>query len=124
LRSSDLRENQVSKSMALPKKPRRVPRLKHRVTAHFSFGGREQTGFVINLSEVGLFIQTRHLLKTGSELTFSLDANGSQPLELKGKVAFSRKALPMAMSSNPGGIGLSLMDPPPEYTEFISSLKG
>ncbi len=105
------------------KKLRRAERLKHRVTAHFSVDGKEQTGFVINLSEVGLFIQTRHLMKVGAELTFSLDVDDSQVIELKGKVAFSKKALPMAMSSNPGGVGISLLSPPQEYLDFISSLK-
>jgi len=104
------------------RKTRRAQRLKHRVRARFQGKDQEQTGFVINLSEVGLFIQTRHLLKTGSEVAIHLDSEGGDQLEIKGKVAYSRKALPMAMG-DPGGIGIALSEPSKAYLEFISRLK-
>lgn len=109
--------------MQQERKPRKAERLKHRAMARFQAQGKEQTGFVMNLSEVGLFIQTRHLLKTGSEIQVCLAADKGQNFELRGKVAYSKQALPTTMSANPGGIGISLIDPPEAYVRYVASLK-
>jgi len=104
--------------------PRRSERLKHRVVARFQATSGEQSGIVTNLSELGLFIQTRHLLKPGSEITMTLDSGKTGQIAIAGKVAYSQMAVPMSANPIPGGMGVELRNPPDLYKDFVTLLKG
>lgn len=87
----------------------------------FEIGTRKERGFVLNFSSFGLYIQTRHVAKPGTDVTVTIVADDKTTFRLTGKVA-SAKVMPPQLSSMQGGMGVQILAPTPEYTQYVKGL--
>jgi Tfp pilus assembly protein PilZ len=71
-----------------------------------------------NLSESGLFVVTLVPLAPGTGLRVLMDLSDG-PVGLRGQVAWKR---PRPELGRPVGMGVELLAPPPDYTEFVVEL--
>src|SRR6266446_121403 len=100
---------------------RQFARITHRMVARFLIKGKPAMGVVRNFSEVGLFVQTRHMFRVGSVITLHIGT--SDAITLEGKVSRCVEEAPNASASMPGGMGITLMAAPANYLEFVEKMR-
>jgi hypothetical protein len=102
---------------------KRRPRTKKRMTCGLSIEGRHYSGFVLDISRLGLYVQTsaRPAQGTAVEVELSLPTR-KQPVHMRAKVARQKLVPPELRSIAKGGIGLHIDDPPEAYKEYHASV--
>ena len=102
---------------------KRNPRTKKRMTCGLSIEGRHYSGFVLDISPGGLYVQTSARPAPGTPVEVELGLpTRKQPLQMRAKVARQKLVPPELLSVAQGGIGLQLDDPPEVFTEYCASV--
>ena len=99
---------------------RRARRVGRRLTCEFTVDDRVHRGFVLNLSRLGLYLQTELAVAPRTELDLTLSGPRFPEIRLRARVA-RRLLVPGPLSSVVRkGVGLALIEPPAEYLEALS----
>jgi len=93
----------------------------HRMVGRFDFKGKQSIGFVRNFSEIGLFLQTRNLLRLGS--TVKIEIGSGETISVEGKVVWRREEAPELDAASPTGMGITLMATSPKYLAFVDKMR-
>jgi Tfp pilus assembly protein PilZ len=101
---------------------RRSERITKRLEVKY-WTNEENTAITNDLSETGLFIRTNRGMKPGSSIDLKLNLPNSQELFLSGRVVRSMKSLPGLVGDSKSGMGIELIEPPPEYIDYVRSLR-
>jgi hypothetical protein len=92
---------------------RRKPRQQRRLACEIWIEGKRHTGFVRDVSEDGLYVQTRIRAVTGAEVELVFAAEGSRAeLRVRARVARLHRLSAHLATSGAGGIGLEVVKPP------------
>jgi hypothetical protein len=90
----------------------------------FSQEGRTHRGFVLNLSEGGIYLQTEMALPPGTELTLQVSGVNFETCDLSARVV-RRLLVPGPLASVVRkGVGLELCDPPDAYLRAVQEMLG
>jgi hypothetical protein len=105
---------------------RKQRRVRKRLTCELVVGCERHAALVRDLSPQGLFVQTRvRLLAPGTELAIVFPAyEGRAELRVQARVARQRQVPPRLQGSVPGGVGLTLIDPPAAYRDLLDGQSG
>lgn len=95
-------------------------RIFKRLEVKFTSDNINRTGITSNLSENGMFVRTRKVLNAGTNLDLELTLPSGEIIKLCGRVA---RAI-ITPLHNKDGMGIELMEIPPNYIEFIKTLYG
>ncbi len=74
--------------------------------------------FTSNVSEKGIFVRTMRARSIGTVVDIELSLPSGKIIKLRGRVKWALKT-PFQQIKN--GMGIQLIDIPPEYTEFIKT---
>ena len=92
---------------------RRKPRHQRRLSCEIWIDGKRNTGFVRDVSEDGLYVQTRGRAATGAEVELVFAAEGNRAeLRVHARVVRLHRLSAHLATSGAGGIGLSVVKPP------------
>src|SRR5262245_5860843 len=99
--------------MGIPVDKRRTPRQQRRLSCELWIAGKRHSGIVKDVSEFGLYIQTRARAVPGDgiELVFPADKERAE-LRVNARVARLDRISAHFATSNAGGLGLALIRPP------------
>lgn len=97
-------------------------RVRGRALVRFGVEKLDRTGFSKNLSQGGLFIGTNNVHPPGTVLQLSLQFPDAT-FSLWGRVAWAKKVPPQLAHLLECGMGIEIIQPPPEWVEFFSRLK-
>ena len=89
------------------------------------FGPEQPTdlGFTIDVSETGLFVKSNTVYPPDTRLVLELSLPDRRVLSLRGRVMWAKRVPPqLARLLRKAGMGVELIDPPPEYLNLIQSL--
>jgi Tfp pilus assembly protein PilZ len=89
------------------------------------FGPERPTdlGFTIDVSETGLFVKTNTVYPPDTRLVLELSLPDRRVLPLRGRVMWAKRLPPqLARLLRKAGMGIELIDPPPEYLNLIQLL--
>jgi uncharacterized protein YndB with AHSA1/START domain len=96
-------------------------RVKRRITVGLRVGGQQHHGIVLDVSPTGLFVATTSPIQPGSELVVEFSApDGGTAFEVRARVARRRRVPQNLQSYEAPGIGLQLIDPPPEFARLLA----
>jgi hypothetical protein len=101
------------------KDQRQYRRHTRRLSCGFRVAGRDNRGFITNISARGFFIQARNQPEPGDELVVTIEDKGSDPIVVTGTVARMRKSHPSLSSIVPPGIGILVNTAPESYYQLI-----
>jgi hypothetical protein len=101
---------------------RRVQRIKRRLPCEFLHQGNRHRGIVVDFSPGGLFLQTDTSLDPGSEVEVHLSGHLFPEISLRAVVARRRFTPAVLATMIRRGVGLRLVDAPPEYHEALRRL--
>jgi hypothetical protein len=102
---------------------RSKPRNLKRLFVRFGPEKPDNIAFTEDISVSGLFIKTKMLFPPGSTLILDIELPDSRILHLKGTVMWSKKVPPaMLRHMKKTGMAIRIIEPPAEYTEFVSRL--
>lgn len=96
---------------------RAYPRIDIKLEAQFDCGAKTTSGIITNISENGLFINTK--------LLFPFDINFNLLIQAKDNIL----NVPVKISrlvrdqGNHEGLGVEVVSPPPMYLEYVNKLK-
>jgi len=99
-----------------------TPRYMARMLLYYGEESRQpQSGYSIDLSSNGLFLETDSPLKPKTELSLELIfPDGSSPLKCTARVAWSNDPEQPQKNDYPPGMGLQILDPGEEKMELLS----
>ncbi len=100
---------------------RAFERLSTKLEARFFWGNTVYPGVVTNLSEKGMFVNTKACLPVNSVFAIALLADG-KVLTLPANVKRSVKRDDFNDWDNKNGMGVELLNSYPNYSEFVSNL--
>jgi Tfp pilus assembly protein PilZ len=89
------------------------------------FGPEQPTdlGFTIDVSETGLFVKTNTVYPPDTRLVLELSLPDRRVLSLRGRVMWAKRVPPqLARLLRKTGMGIELIDPPPEYLDLVRVL--
>ena len=89
------------------------------------FGPERPTdlGFTVDVSETGLFVKTNTVYPPDTRLVLELFLPDRRVLSLRGRVMWAKRLPPqLARLLRKAGMGVELIDPPPEYLNLIQLL--
>ncbi|MBI4687731.1 MAG: PilZ domain-containing protein [Nitrospirae bacterium] len=84
--------------------------------------GIEKTAITSDLSEAGMFIRTNQGVAPGSIISIKLCLSNSQEIFLSGKVIRSMRTMSGLIGETKSGMGIELVNPPPNYTDYVQSI--
>jgi uncharacterized protein (TIGR02266 family) len=96
-----------------------VPRKYKRLQVKIISPSRTFDAFTGNLSKSGIFVRTNRTLGPGSIVKLNLSLPSDKTLKMRGRVQWEKNIPSPGFKS---GMGISLLDIPPEYIEFIETL--
>ena len=100
-------------------KQKQVRRTK-RIGIRFGVDRPSQLGFTIDVSEAGLFVKTTTVYPVQTPLVLEMRLPGQEALSLRGHVTWAKRIPPqLARHLKKAGMGVELLDPPPEYLAFV-----
>jgi len=92
---------------------RRKTRQQRRLSCAIWIDGKRNTGFVRDVSETGLYVQTRVRAATGAEVELVFPAEGSRAeLRVRARVVRLHRLSAHLAISGAGGVGLEVVKPP------------
>jgi len=98
---------------------RRGKRVKRRITCELVIDGKRHAGIVLDVSASGLFVQTVVSAAVGREVEVHLAATRTSPeLTIRARVARGLRVPPQLLAAAGGGLGLRVLDPPPEFAQL------
>ena len=97
---------------------RYIKREPKRVFVRFGTSDLDKRGYTGNISETGMFIQTRSVFKPGSTIQVQFEVEGEIFL-LQAKVIWAKKSTAQFSRVLKDGMGIRYMDPPLEWREFF-----
>ena len=101
---------------------RRADRARQRLTCELVIGGRRHPGIVLDLSRVGLFVQTSASPPPGERVRVKLRPPGRAEVELEASIA-RRYAVPARLVSVArGGIGLRVESTSDDFLQLVASM--
>jgi hypothetical protein len=102
---------------------RRKPRQQRRLGCELWIAGKRHSGFVRDVSEDGLYIQTRARATTGSEVELVFAADGARPeLRVRARVArLDQLSRHIAASGGAGGLGLEVIRLPRALAPLLAT---
>lgn len=106
------------------KEKRAFPREKVRALCRFDLDGQEQTGFLLNLSPRGLFLQTRVNLPAGTEVAIRIRDLTETPLEVRARVVHRAGSHRATSSVETGGLGFEIVNAPESLYAVLYELAG
>jgi uncharacterized protein (TIGR02266 family) len=74
-----------------------------------------------NLSQGGLFIRTRDPVSPGRRVLVELHVPGGEPLEVVGRVAWSKRVLGPVNGTETDGLGVEFLGAPPDQLRALES---
>ncbi len=99
---------------------RRRKRFKRRITCELTVDGKRQSGIVLDVSAEGLFVQTAVTAPPGALVEVRLAATRTTPeIVLRARVARGLRVPPRLMAVAAGGLGLRVIQAPPEFAELV-----
>lgn len=101
---------------------RRLQRSKKRLTCEVQVDGKSHAGIVRDHSASGIFVQTRVRPEPNKvvEVVFRAEPSGEE-IRVEAGVVRERVSPSGLQSSVPGGVGLELLDPPPELFALLEA---
>jgi Tfp pilus assembly protein PilZ len=92
---------------------RRKPRQPRRLSCELWIDGKRHTGFVKDVSEDGIYVQTRVRAAVGAEveLVFAAESRRAE-LRVRARVARLHRLSAHLATSGAGGLGLAVVNPP------------
>jgi hypothetical protein len=91
---------------------RRKPRLPRRLSCELWIAGKRQTGIVRDVSELGIYVQTRAKAAPGEAIELVFAASGGNPeVRVRTRVARLDRIAAHLATQNAGGLGLELVEP-------------
>jgi PilZ domain len=110
----------VAKGAAVSER-RRENRSRRRIPCDLEYEGHRITGIVLDVSHGGLFVQTSTKLSPGTAVRVLLRlGNAPEPIAVRCSVARQRSVPPRLASVARPGVGLRLLEAPPEYFAALS----
>jgi hypothetical protein len=107
----------------LPRKEKRVfPREKLRAPCDFTGGGESGSGFLLNISPRGMFLQTRTRVPPGTELQIHVRDLGPTPFTLLARVVHRTNAHRATSPVETGGMGLEIVSAPEDFYQVLYAL--
>jgi hypothetical protein len=106
-----------------PVEKRRKPRQQRRLACELWIDGKRHSGFVRDVSEDGLYVQTRARATTGSVVELVFAADGARPeLRVTARVArLDRLSRHIAASGGAGGLGFEVVRPPRALAPLLAN---
>lgn len=102
---------------------RRRPRAKKRMTCGLMIEGRRYSGFVLDISDHGLYVQTSARPSPGTLVDIELGLpTQKEPVRMRAKVARQKLVPPELLSVAQGGVGLHVDEPPEIFTQYYLSI--
>ncbi len=99
---------------------RRQKRAHQRLTCQLVVGSQRHPAILRDISALGVFVQTRARPEPNSLVELIFPADGSRPeIRVEAGVARERVVPPRLQASVPEGVGLEILDPPPEFQELL-----
>ena len=96
------------------------PRIRRRLPCTLVGG---QRGFVLNLSEEGLFVQTNLPPRPGTFVELEVDAPGSsRRIPVEAQVVWRRRVTSQMAGVTQSGMGLRIRRPPEPYAHLVRGL--
>ena len=93
---------------------RRKPRQQRRLSCELWIAGKRHSGIVRDVSELGLYVQTRVRAAAGDELELVFPAEGERAeLRVRARVVRLDRLTAHFATSGAGGLGLEVVRPPP-----------
>jgi hypothetical protein len=91
---------------------RRKPRVPRRLSCELWIAGKRQTGIVRDVSELGIYVQTRAKAVPGEAIELVFAASKGQPeVRVRTRVARLDRIAAHFATQNAGGLGLQLVEP-------------
>jgi hypothetical protein len=107
----------------IPRKEKRAfAREKLRAPCEFSATGETGTGFLLNISPRGMFLQTRTRMPPGTELEIRVRDLGPEPFTLHARVVHRTNAHRATSPVETGGMGLELTSAPEAFYQVLYAL--
>jgi hypothetical protein len=94
---------------------RRHKRIKRRIPCELTVGSQSFQGIVLDLSPMGLFVQTSASLENAGEVVVTMVPEAFPRLMMRARVARVRRVPPGLANVVPPGIGLEILEAPPEF---------
>lgn len=94
----------------------RAARIKRRVTCELIIDGQWAKGIILNVSQTGIFVQTNATPMPGTLVDVHITGGGNIPdMKVKAEVARKQQVPQRLTSVATGGVGLRIVEAPPEY---------
>ncbi len=107
--------------MKAQREKRREKRIRQRLSCKLTIEGREHSGFVLDVSRHGVFVQTKAKATPGTPVSVRLILGRDAPLVVEARVARLNR-VPLALAPVwTTGLGLSVIRPPPAYLTLVES---
>ena len=98
-------------------------RIARRLFVRFGPEQADNIGFTGDISLTGIFIKTNTMFSPGSVLKLEVELPDSKILHLKGTVMWAKRVpATLVRHIKKSGMGVKIVQPPAEYTEFVSGL--
>ena len=106
------------------KEKRTYPREKMRALCRFELDGEVHSGFLLNLSARGLFLQTRLRLPAGTELDLKIRDLGDHTINVLARVVHLTGSHRATASVETGGMGFEILNAPEALYKLLYDLEG
>ena len=104
---------------------RKRQRAKRRLTCELAVEASRYPAIVRDISPSGMFLQTRVKPEPGSVVVVVFPEQDGRPeIQVEAGVARHRVVPPRLQASVPGGVGLEVLDPPPEFKDLVAAALG
>jgi hypothetical protein len=101
---------------------RRKPRQQRRLSCELHIAGKRHTGIVRDVSELGLYVQTRIKAAAGEPIELVFPAAGAQPeVRVQTRVVRHDRLSAHFATSGAGGLGLELIEESGALTPLLAS---
>jgi uncharacterized protein (TIGR02266 family) len=101
---------------------RKFERFKGSLPCSFLDAGSTHRGFVTNLSEGGLYLQTEAEVEAGTKLVIDVEFEPGNPFVLTGTVVQTQPSQEAGTATEQSGMGFKLESAPDAYLELVREM--
>jgi hypothetical protein len=94
-----------------------------RIPCEFSIAGKARSGFVIDISASGVFIQTNAVAEPGAEATITIRPSKAEPITITATIARKLQGHRSMTTVRAKGIGLSIHNAPEAFFALVANLQ-